>query len=180
METNVTELLSVLRTSENRWRVGMINGPNMSNLKKRDPAIYGAVDDLAQVEEQMQALAAALEVDLTHTICSNHEGEIVDWIQELSDELDGIVINPASLTRFGLSTVHALFDSGLPVVEVHFSNIAALGIPSLFSETVVGVCSGMRRHSYTAALIGLVAMLDDQDFVKPAGYAGPRTAEAEA
>jgi 3-dehydroquinate dehydratase-2 len=151
----------------------MINGPNMSNLKKRDRAVYGAVDDLAQIVAQLHSLAGALEVELAHTICSNHEGEIVDWIQELSDELDGIIINPASLTRFGLATVHALTDSGLPVVEVHFSNIAALGIPSLFSDTVVGVCSGLRRHSYTAAVVALVAMLDDQDFVKPAGYAEP-------
>jgi 3-dehydroquinate dehydratase II len=168
----MTELLSALRSGRKRWRVGMINGPNMSNLKKRDRSIYGAVDDLEQIETQVRGLASALEVDLQHTICSNHEGEIVDWIQELSDQLDGIIINPASLTRFGLATVHALSDSGLPVVEVHFSNIAALGIPSLFTDSVVGVCSGLRRHSYTAAVVALVAMLDDQDFVKPAGYAG--------
>ncbi len=165
----MSELLSVLRSGRNRWRVGMINGPNMSNLRKRDRSIYGAVDDLAQIEDQMRALAAALEVDLPSTICSNHEGEIVDWIQELSDGLDGIIINPASLTRFGLSTVHALSDSGLPVVEVHFSNIAALEIPSLFTGSMTGVCSGLRRHSYTAAMVALVAMLDDQDFAQPAG-----------
>jgi 3-dehydroquinate dehydratase II len=170
----VSELIDVLRSGSRRWRLGMINGPNMSNLKRRDPLIYGAVSDLSQIEEQVRALASALGVELVHTICSNHEGEIVDWVQALTDEVDGIVINPASLTRFGLSTVHALSDSGLPVVEVHFSNIAALRIESLFTDSVVGVCSGLRRHSYTAAVVALVGMLDDQDFVKPPGYAGPR------
>jgi 3-dehydroquinate dehydratase II len=162
--------MSALRTGTNRWRLGMINGPNMSNLARRDREIYGAVDNVAQIEAQVGVLAEALGVELSRSICSNHEGEIVDWIQASTDELEGILINPASLTKFGLSTVHALADSALPVVEVHFSNIAALKIPSLFTETVVGVCSGLRRHSYTAAVVALVAMLDDGDFVKPPSY----------
>lgn len=166
----MSELLSALRSSTNQWRLGMINGPNMSNLARRDREIYGAVDDLTQIEEQVNALTQALGVQLSRSLCSNHEGAIVDWIQASTDQLDGLIINPASLTRFGLSTVHALTDSGLPVVEVHFSNIAALRISSLFTESVVGVCSGLRRHSYTAAVVALVSMLDDGDFTKPAGY----------
>ena len=106
-------------------------------------------------------------MEIEKSVVSNHEGEILDWIQTQTDDLDGLLINPAGLTWTGEATRHALYDSGLPVVEVHFANPARRGKPSIFTDSVVGTCQGLRKHSYTAALVALVAMLDDGDFQKP-------------
>jgi len=169
------QLLGAVRTGDRRWRIGMINGPNMVHLERREKDRFGSVGTIADLERRVGALAAALGVELARTIVSNHEGEILDWIQTQTDDLDAVLINPAGLTWTGEATRHALFDTGLPVVEVHFANPARRGKPSVFSDSVVGTCQGLRKHSYTAALVALVAMLDDHDFAEPALYAERRS-----
>jgi 3-dehydroquinate dehydratase-2 len=146
----------------------MINGPNMLHLEKREKDRFGTVGTIKALEARIGSLAEALGVSLARTCVSNHEGEILDWIQTQTDDLDGLLINPAGLTWTGEATRHALYDSGLPVVEVHFAYPGRRGKPSIFSDSVVGTCQGLRKHSYTAALVALVAMLDDGDFQKPA------------
>ena len=171
----MADLLGTIRTGAQRWRVGMINGPNMVRLERREKERFGSVGTIADLERRVATIAGALGVDLVRTVVSNHEGEILDWIQTQTDDLDGILINPGGLTWTGEATRHALFDSGLPVVEVHFANPGRRGKPSVFSDSVVGTCQGLRKHSYTAALVALVAMLDDGDFVKPALFEERRT-----
>jgi 3-dehydroquinate dehydratase-2 len=161
------QLRSALRSGEQRWRIGLLNGPNMTNLGRRPTEVFGRVPSLQDLEAGASAVAEALGVSL-QTFASNHEGDIVEWLHHNSASLDGVLINPAGLTPFGLSTVHALEDSGLPVIEVHMANVARRGLTSLFTPSVVGTCHGMRRHSYHGALVGLVGMLDDQDFASPA------------
>lgn len=162
-------LREAIRTGTEHWQIGLVNGPNMPNLGKRDQKIYGDVLTLSDLEKRVEELAGMLGVSI-RAIASNHQGEILDWIHAKTDNLDGIIINPAGLTMFGQPTRHALKDTGLPVIEVHFANIAKHGYPSLFSESVVGTVHGLRKHSYTAALIGMIAMLDDGDFEKPPLY----------
>ena len=116
---------------------------------------------LQDLEAEVSKLGDALGVTL-ETFASNHEGDIVEWLHREGAALDGVLINPAGLTSFGLSTVHALEDTGLPVVEVHFANLERRALTSLFTPAVAGVCHGLRRHSYSAGLIGLVGLLDDQ------------------
>jgi 3-dehydroquinate dehydratase II len=164
----MADLLDVIRSGRQRWRIGMINGPNMVHLERRERDRFGSVGSITDLESRVAAIAEGLGVELARSVVSNHEGEILDWIQTQTDDLDGLLVNPAGLTWTGEATRHALFDTGLPVIEVHFANPARRGKPSIFSDSVAGTCMGLRKHSYAAALVALVAMLDDGDFQKPA------------
>jgi len=162
------DLRDVLRTGSRSWRIGLLNGPNMVHLERRERERFGSVGTIRDLEARVRTLAEALGVKLAATCVSNHEGEILDWIQTQTDDLDGLLVNPAGLTWTGEATRHALFETGLPVVEIHFANPNRRGKPSIFSDSVVGTCQGLRKHSYTAGLVALVALLDDGDFQKPA------------
>jgi 3-dehydroquinate dehydratase-2 len=166
----MTDLLRTIRTGDRRWRIGLLNGPNMPNLGRREQARFGSIRSLRELEDRVGQLAEALGVELSQTFASNHEGEILDWIHSQTDSLDGLLVNPAGLTWTGEATRHAVYDSGLPVIEVHFANPARRGKPSIFSDAVVGTCQGLRKHSYSAALVAMVAMLDDDDFAHPDMY----------
>ena len=101
--------------------VTILNGPNLNLLGTREPEIYGA-DTLTDVEAQCTALAK--ELGLTATFRqSNHEGEIVDWIQAARNDSDAILINPAALTHTSVAILDALNMFDGPVVEVHISQI---------------------------------------------------------
>jgi 3-dehydroquinate dehydratase-2 len=100
----------------------VLNGPNLNLLGKRQPEIYGR-DTLADIEALCVKTAAAhgATVDLRQ---SNHEGELVDWIHEARENHVGIVINPAAYSHTSVAILDALNTcDGLPVVEVHISNI---------------------------------------------------------
>lgn len=166
----MTDLRALLRSGENRWRIGMINGPNMPNLEKRERLRFGSAGSISDLEGRVRDLAVALGTELVRTCVSNHEGDILDWLQTQTDDLDGLLVNPAGLTWSGLATCHAIYDTGLPVVEIHFAKPNWHGLNSVFTDWVVGTCQGLRKHSYAAALVALVGMLDDGDFQKPALY----------
>jgi 3-dehydroquinate dehydratase-2 len=166
----MTELRDLIRSGDRCWQLGLINGPNMLHLEKREHVRFGKVGTIKDLEASVTALAQGLGVDLVRSCVSNHEGDILDWIQTQTDDLDGLLINPAGLTWSGEATRHALYDAGLPVVEIHFANPGWRGKRSIFTDWVVGTCQGLRKHSYTAALVAMVAMLDDGDFQKPALY----------
>ena len=166
----MADMVAAIRSGRERWRIGLLNGPNMMYLEKRDRERFGGAGTLEDLERRVGTIAEALGVELARTFVSNHEGAILDWIQSQMDDLDGLLVNPAGLTWTGEATRHALVDAGIPVVEVHFSNPARRGKPSIFSDSVVGTCQGLRKHSYTAGLVALVALLDDGDFQKPALY----------
>ncbi len=146
------------------WDIVLIDGPNMSNLGRRDKRIYGTIGSLEELHALMKDFASDLGVNL-QTFASNYEGEILEFIHKTAKTADGYLINPSGLTSIGESTRHALQDTRLPVVEVHFGNLAASGIPSIFSRTVIGVFSGMRQYGYLGALLALVLGLDDDSFL---------------
>ena len=156
-------LLHELRSSDRRWELGMINGPNMPNLGRRDRRVYGAVENIEELVKRVERLCAELGITLRAHVCSNSEAEILGWIHEHGPDLDGLIVNPAGLTTFGEATRHALEDTGRPFVEVHFGNIARRAVESRFSSTAAGACFGLRRHSYAAAVVGLVGALDGDD-----------------
>jgi len=159
------------RTTETRWQIGLINGPNMPNLINRSPDVYGPPQTIEHLEQRVVSLGGELGVDIKpmHT---NHDGEVLEWLHKhaFDGSLQAIIINPAGLNIYGEHVRHCLEDSGLPFVEVHFSNIVVRGLDSVFTKTAVGICHGLRKHSYTAALVALVGMLDDGDFVRPENY----------
>jgi 3-dehydroquinate dehydratase II len=163
----MNETLALLRSGTTKWRIGMINGPNMVNLNNRDPSRFGTQGTIEELEKRVAAITEVLGAELTRSIVSNHEGEILDWVHTQTDDLDGLIVNPAGMTWTGEAACQAICESGLPAIEVHF---AIPTKPSIFSDRLVGTCQGMRKHSYTAGLVALLGMLDDGDFARPALY----------
>ncbi len=99
----------------------MINGPNLNMLGKRDQSLYGS-KTLDDINASLKKLSEKLEIEI-RTFQSNHEGALIDFIQEQAPEANGIIINPGALTHYGLSLMDALIDASLPIIEVHISDI---------------------------------------------------------
>ena len=104
-------------------KVLIINGPNINLLGIREPDVYGS-QSYAQLLKLLDRWAAELEIDMEH-FQSNHEGSIVDKIQEAYGIFDGIIINPAAYTHTSIAILDALKAVGIPAVEVHISDVKA-------------------------------------------------------
>ena len=103
-------------------RILVLNGPNLNLLGVREPGIYGSESYAALVDmigEKAKELGVSVEVRQT-----NHEGVLVDWIQEALGQFDGIVINPAAYTHTSVAILDAVKAVGLPTVEVHISDVS--------------------------------------------------------
>ena len=100
----------------------VLNGPNLNLLGQREPGIYGAqtyADLCAMIEEKAKELGAYVEIRQT-----NHEGVLVDWIQQALGQFDAIVINPAAYTHTSVAILDAAKAVALPMVEVHISDVS--------------------------------------------------------
>ena len=143
-------------------RILVVNGPNINMLGRRDPSLYGTTT-LAEIE----AAAAAHGEELgAEVVCfqSNHEGAIVDFLQEQASGADGVVLNGGALTHYGMSLRDALVDAGLPVVEVHLSNIHARERwrrQSVTAEVARGAIAGLGWRGYLYAIDYLVEHLKE-------------------
>ena len=138
-------------------RILLVNGPNLNALGKRDTSIYGS-KTLPEIETEVVAGGKELEAEV---LCfqSNSEGEIVDYIQKQTPEAHGIIINGGALSHYGLSLRDALADTGLPLMEVHLSNIHARESwrqHSVTSSVAIGVIAGLGWRGYLYALDYLV------------------------
>ncbi len=147
---------------DNSLRILVIHGPNLNLLGTREPEIYGATT-LAEIDAELASLAkqAGCELDAFQ---SNHEGLLIDRIQEARSNADGVLINPAGLTHSSVSLRDALIASELPVVEVHLSNVfarEAFRHHSYVSGIAVGVVSGFGPRSYRLGLDALIGHLRD-------------------
>ena len=100
----------------------VLNGPNLNMLGIREPEIYGA-STYADLEALVRASAAAMQIDV-EIRQTNHEGVLVDWIQEAYGSFDGIVINPAAYTHTSIALLDAVKAVNLPTVEVHISDVS--------------------------------------------------------
>lgn len=144
--------------------IHILNGPNLNLLGHREPEIYGR-DTLADLEARCAKRAAALGLEAVFRQ-SNHEGELVDWIQEARDTADGIVINAAGFTHTSVAVLDALTASGLPIIEVHLSNIhrrEAFRQHSYVSQIADGVIAGLGPQGYEFALEALAAKLGSRE-----------------
>ncbi|WP_233416811.1 type II 3-dehydroquinate dehydratase [Halovulum marinum] len=138
----------------------VLNGPNLNLLGTRQPEIYGA-ETLADVERLCAAAgdAAGLEVDFRQ---SNHEGELVGWIQQARQSAAGIVINPAAYSHTSVAIFDALNMFDGPVVEVHISNIhrrEAFRHHSFVSSRADAVIAGAGTQGYRFGIERVAALL---------------------
>ena len=142
----------------------LINGPNLNRLGQRDPELYGSTT-LADVESAVAARASELGAEIV-AFQSNHEGGIVDFIQERGGDADGVIINGGALTQVGYSMLDALIDSGLPVIEVHISNIHGreeFRRRSVIAPYALGQIAGLGWRGYLYALEALLAHVGEND-----------------
>ena len=142
-------------------KISVINGPNLNLLGKREPGIYGATT-LAGINENLVKVAETLGVTLEF-FQSNHEGAIVDAIQQAMGDCDGIIINPAAYTHTSVAIRDAIAAVGIPTVEVHLSNVYSreeFRHKSLTAPVVLGQIAGFGAAGYELALLGLVGKLN--------------------
>ena len=146
----------------------LLNGPNLNLLGTREPEIYGH-ETLADVERACEAHARRLGLAL---ICrqSNSEGTIVDWIQAArrggAEPADGLIINPGAYSHTSIAILDALQAVGLPVIEVHLSNIhrrEPFRAQSYVSKAADGVICGLGSQGYLLALDALARRLIAQE-----------------
>ena len=139
-------------------KIGLLNGPNLDRLGKREPEIYGSktldliVDDTISLGKEIVCEVIGYQ--------SNHEGALIDKIHQWSDEkFSGLIINPGGFTHTSVALRDAVVASGLKTIEVHLSNIHAredFRHKSLISAIVHGVIAGMGPNGYEFALRHLV------------------------
>jgi len=140
-------------------KILVINGPNLNKLGSRQVSLYGD-KTLAEIEALVEKAASELGVDV-EMFQSNHEGSLVDFIQENAPGATGIVINPGALTHYGISLRDALADTCLPVIEVHLSNIYAreeFRRESVLAPIARGQITGLGWRGYIAALEIMAAL----------------------
>jgi 3-dehydroquinate dehydratase-2 len=143
-------------------RILVIHGPNLNRLGRREPEIYGrdTLEDInAELVEAGEARGIAVE-----TFQSNHEGALVDRIQQAADTVDGLIINPAAYTHTSIALRDALQMLDIPIIEVHLSNIyrrASFRHHSMTAAAATGQIAGLGKNGYRLALAALADMAAD-------------------
>ncbi len=137
-------------------KILVIHGPNLNMLGRREPATYGAMT-LSEINQMLvdHGRSKDLSIDFFQ---SNHEGELVEKIQQCCDLYDGMIINPAAYTHTSIAIRDALLLIDIPVIEIHLSNIFGrepFRHKSLISDVVTGQITGLGPHGYILALDAL-------------------------
>jgi 3-dehydroquinate dehydratase II len=141
-------------------RVAVVHGPNLRLLGSREPEVYGT-DTLDDVNARLAGLAKELGIEL-ETFQSNHEGELLDFVEEAAKRVDGFLINPGAFTHTSIALLDAFLAVQRPFVEVHLSNLArreSFRQRSYLSGASAGVVYGFGVQSYLLGLRGLAARL---------------------
>lgn len=138
----------------------IIHGPNLNLLGKREPEIYGSVT-LDEINRNLESLARELQVTVS-AYQSNHEGELVQKIQDSLGNAQAIVINPGAYTHTSVALRDALLSTGIPAVEVHLSNIhrrEEFRRHSFLADVAAGQITGFGPESYLLGLRAAVSVL---------------------
>ena len=141
-------------------KILVIHGPNLNLLGKREPEVYGklTLDDL-DGKIKVAARAAGVEVEVRQ---SNHEGEIVEMVQQAAGEFGAIVINPGAYTHTSIAIRDAVAGAGIPTVEVHLSNIHGreeFRRRSYLAEVAAGQISGFGADSYMLGIRAAIKLM---------------------
>ena len=142
-------------------KILVIHGPNLNLLGTRETSIYGE-QTLERINQQLTTFAQAQQTELEF-FQSNHEGAIIDCIQEASHKVNAILINPAAYTHTSIAIRDAIAAVSLPTVEVHLSNIHAredFRQTSFIAPVCVGQISGFDAQSYLLGLQALISFLN--------------------
>jgi 3-dehydroquinate dehydratase-2 len=145
-------------------RISVVHGPNLNLLGQREPAMYGRLT-LADIDLSLAELGRSLGVEVS-SFQANGEGELVDRIQGLAAEADGVIINAGAYTHTSVAIRDALLAVALPFVEVHLSNVfdrEPFRHKSYLSDRAIGVVVGFGPDSYVLGLRGLVDFLQQRE-----------------
>ena len=143
-----------------KCKVLVIHGPNLNMLGKREPEIYGSTG-LDDINKAMIELGKKLGISVD-TFQSNHEGAIVDKIQEASQKYQGVIINPAAYTHTSIAIIDALLILKVPVIEIHLSNIykrEPFRHKSMIAGVATATLGGFGHYGYYMALEAIARMV---------------------
>ena len=141
-------------------KILIIHGPNLNMLGKREPDIYGETT-LDEINAELKELGKRIDHDV-EVFQSNHEGAIVDKIQEAAETCKGLIINPAAYTHTSIAIRDALLMLDIPVIEIHLSNIykrETFRHKSMIADIVTAQISGLGVYGYTLALEAVKRMI---------------------
>lgn len=144
-------------------RILLINGPNLNTLGTRRPEVYGTTT-LAQIEARARERAAVHGAEIV-AFQSNHEGALLDFVQQEAPAADGILINPGAFTHYSYALRDALEACERPLIEVHLSNIHAresFRHSSVIAPIALGQVAGLGWRGYLAALDALIGILEER------------------
>lgn len=142
-------------------RILILNGPNLNLLGTREKAIYGG-STLADIEAMCRTTCEKLDLSCDFRQ-SNHEGELIDWIQSARKTADAIIINPAGYSHTSIAIPDALRTVDKPIMEVHITNIhqrEAFRHHSYISAVASGVICGLGPRGYTLAIEAVAEILN--------------------
>jgi 3-dehydroquinate dehydratase-2 len=142
----------------------ILHGPNLNLLGTREPEIYGSLT-LNDINAKLDEFAGENQVEL---VCkqSNHEGELIDALQDSRTWADGVVFNPGAYTHTSIALRDAISAIGIPVIEVHLSNVYAreeFRHVSMISAVCTGKIAGFGWRSYLLGLKALIDLLSDKE-----------------
>lgn len=142
-------------------KILIIHGPNLNMLGKREPEIYGSTT-LDEINKSLEELGSKLDLTV-ETFQSNHEGEIVEKIQQAMGTINGVVINPAAYTHTSVAIRDALLLLDVPIIEIHLSNIykrEPFRHKSMVADIAAAQISGLGVIGYSLALKGISSLIE--------------------
>ena len=134
-------------------KIGLLNGPNLDRLGKREPSIYGSYT-LKEIEDEISKLGTDLGCEV-HPFQSNHEGIIIEKLHDSIGKINGIIINPGALTHYSYAIRDAISSIKIPVVEVHLSDVEKredFRKISVIKDVCIGRFYGLGKLVYLEAL----------------------------